>query len=424
MKSLEKVSVKNVAAGLAVFIVLGGFVVALFVNTPGLYPAGGFVAYNGSNYGGAYNSAAAQPNAESQFGSLGSSIGSVFGAGQTVTETSTTTAILQAPPQTVVVGGSPSAITTSESGVTSFNQPGNGSLIEFFSNVTMESPGPSALASQVVGLAYSVGGYVAYQSTMSTSAYVVIRVPAADYQQVLKQIQGMGNVTVLTSNSNDVTVKYTDLNATLSSLVAERIDLLRLVGQSTSVNNTLAIEAQLQSVNAQINSVQSEILQTQRLITYSTITLSISKSAEAKPLAMTLVATPKSGVSPVGVTFNALVSGGSAPYIVNYNFGDGSSQQGQAVIHQFYGAEAYNVTVTATDSKGDVASAWTVINVSEPPTKVGFGNFGTSLEVLLVRVVEGMAEVAVVILPIVLVAAAVIYPFRKRGQQPKEIKQG
>jgi hypothetical protein len=81
------------------------------------------------------------------------------------------------------------------------------------------------------------------------------------------------------------------------------------------------------------------------------------------------------------------------------------------------------VTVTATDTKGNVTSAWTVIRVTEPPTKVGFGDFGASLETLMVRVVEGMAELAVVVLPIALVAVAVVYPFRRRAKVPKEIRQ-
>jgi hypothetical protein len=412
MRLTERISAKTVAVGLVAFIVLGGFVVALFANSSmGLgpqFPTAGLVS-NGTgasfNYG---NSAS--PSLSGLFATTET---------MTVTSASTSTAIAPAPQQTVVVGGSQSSKTET----TSFSQPGNGSLIEFFSNVTMESPTPASTASKVIGLAYSLGGYVAYQSTLSDSAYVVVRVPAADYQQVLTQIQGMGNVTSLTSNSNDVTVKYTDLNATLASLVAERTDLLKLIGQSTTVNSTLAIEAQLQSVNAEINSIQSEILQTQRLITYSTITVSVSKSAEVKALSMKLSATPKSGVSPVGVTFNAIVSGGEEPYIINYNFGDGTSQQGQAVIHQFYGANDYNVTVTATDAKGNVSTAWTLIHVIEPPTKVGFGDFGVNLETLMVRVVEGMAELAVVVVPIALVAAAVVYPFWRRAKVPKEVKQ-
>lgn len=416
MRLIDRVSAKAAVVGLIALIVLGGLVIALWAPpSPTSSPAAStpyFVGNGTSALGSAVQNAPA-----GGFAFAGATTTTV-----TTTAVSTSSMTTLAPPRTQIVGASPQT-GLSSSTATTFNQPGNGSLIEFFSNLTMVSPTPAALASRVVELAYSVGGYVAYQSTLNTSAYVIVRVPAADYQQVLSQIQGMGNVTSLTSNSNDVTVKYTDLNATLASLVAERNDLLKLITQSTKVNDTLAIEAQLQSVNAEINSVQSEILQTQRLITYSTITLSISRSAEVKPLSMTLSATPKSGVSPVGVTFNAIVTGGHAPYIINYNFGDGSSLEGQAVIHQFYSSGNYNVTVTATDSKGNVAAAWTLIHVSAPPSRVGFGNFGVTLETLMIQVVEGMAEIAVVVLPIALIATVVIYPFRRRSKAPKETRQ-
>jgi len=412
MGIIERVSARSVAVGLVAVIVLGGFVVALFAGAPTvLSPSSGPAALNGNSTNFTFGSGASNAG----------SLSNLYASTETVTSMSTTTEVASGPQQTVVVDGTGGLVTSSSA--TSFNQPGNGSLIEFFSNMTVESPTPATLASKVVQLAYSYGGYVAYQSTLTDSSYLVVRVPAADYQQAVSQIQGMGNVTSLTSNSNDVTVKYTDLNASLASLVAERNDLLKLINQSTSVNSTLAIESQLQAVNSQINSIQSEILQTQRLITYSTISLSISKSAQVEPLSMKLVATPKSGVSPVGVTLNAIVSGGVEPYIINYNFGDGTSQQGQAVIHQFYGANDYNVTVTATDARGNVTTAWTIVHVTEPPTKVGFGDFGVGLETLMVHVIEGMAEIAVLVLPFALVAVVVVYPLRRRSKMPKEIKQ-
>jgi len=405
MNQLGRISLKAVAVGLAAFIVIGGFALALLgmqenITTPGIGFSPGTV-YSTSTY----------PN----LSGLQASINSVAG----------TTTIL--PPPSVVVGpkGTPSSTTASHPpSQSAFDQSSGGRFIEFFSNMTMESPTPSMLASKVVGLAYSVGGYVAYQSTLRNSAYVVVRVPASSYQQVLSQIQTLGNVTSLISTSNDVTVKYTDLNATLASLLTEQQALLRLVNQSTSVNNTLAIMTQLQNVNAQINSVKSAILQTQRLISYSTITASISKSAEARPLSMTLSATPKSGVVPLGVTFRAVVNGGQQPYLVNYNFGDGTSQQGQVVVHQFYQEGDFNVTVSATDYKGNVTTTFTLIHVSAAPTKVGFGDFGTTLANLFIRVVEGMAEIAVIIaLPAVLVVGLIVAPLRRRGRAQKEPRQ-
>ncbi len=416
MNPLAGVSTKTVAASLVAFIVIGGFALAL-LNTGGASGSQGAVLgttpfYNGSYY------------LSGGLAAAGSSNNAVAG---TVTSTmSSTTVSLPLPPQTVVVGSKGGAQVTSTQAQSqlTFNQPGSGNLIEFFSNLTMESPTPSTLASKVVVLAYSVGGYVAYQSTLKDSAYLVVRVPAGSYQQVLGQIQDLGNVTSLTSTSNDVTVKYTDLNATLASLITEQEALLRLINQSTSVNSTLAIETQLQYVNAQINSVKSQVLQTQRLVSYSTITASISKAAESKPLSMTLSATPKNGVAPLGVTFNAVVSGGQSPYLVNYNFGDGTSQQGQVVVHQFYDGGDYNVTVSATDSKGSVAMASALVHATAPPAKVGFGDFGVTLASLLIRVVEGIAEVAVVALPVALVLAVVVYPLRRRGRAQKDLKQG
>lgn len=428
MSKFGGVSMKTVAAGLLAFIVIGGFALALLgtsgggVNSnvttePGLYYTGGVfnnaassaqgATYNGFNLG--------------SLSGLSSSISTVTMS--TTTEAGPTTTVAM-PPTTVVVGRQQSTGSAGPQSQTSVAS-GNGSrLIEFFSNVTMESPDPSSLASRVIGLAYSVGGYVAYQSTYSGSAYLIIRVPASTYEQVLGQVQTMGNVTSLTSTSNDVTVQYNNLNATLVSLQAEQQALLRLINGSTSVNDTLAIEARLQSVDAEINFVQSEILQTQRLVTYSTITVSISKSVQPKPLSMTLSVTPKSGVSPLGVTFNAVVAGGRQPYIVNYNFGDGTSEEGQIVIHQFYGAGNYNVTVSATDSSGNVTMASALVHVAAAPSSVGFGDFPTTLANLFVRVVEGIAELAVIVLPAAAVLAVVVLPFRRRNRNRVEAKQG
>ena len=139
----------------------------------------------------------------------------------------------------------------------------------------------------------------------------------------------------MSSSSNDVTVQYTDLNATLQSLQAEQASLLAILSQSTNINSTLNVESRIQGVDQQINSVESEILETRTLVSYATISALIEQKAPVQPLALKLTATPRSGDSPLSVTFNAVVKGGEQPYIVNYNFGDGSSYQGDALIHTF-----------------------------------------------------------------------------------------
>jgi PKD repeat protein len=417
MNRLGSISVKTVIALLGAFIVIGGFGLALLSNTPtGTF--GSFAAQSApSTYplgtNGSTNDLSASINGGSSYSGQPTPIGGTQVI-QTVTEMATTTMSSSATGTGLGQSSNPAQLNSTL---------GTGALIEFSSDVSIQSANPQQGAAGVVALAYSVGGYVAYQSTFKDAAYVVIRVPASQYQKVLAQVEAMGNVTSLISNSNDVRVQYTDLNATLASFQTEQGALLRLLNQSTTVNSTLQIETQLQGVNQQINYIQSQILQTRTLIDFSTIDVTISKSAQTTPLSMTLSATPTNGTAPLSVTFNAIVKGGAQPYIVNYNFGDGTSYQGQILIHTFEGAGDYKVTVTATDLNGTVTMTSTKVHVEAAPNQYGAVGFPTMIANLFVNVLEGIVEVAVVVLPLAAVAAVVVFPFRRRNRSQKTIKQ-
>jgi hypothetical protein len=293
------------------------------------------------------------------------------------------------------------------------NQSGSGS-IEFFSNVTLNVSSPSNALNKANAIAYAFGGYVAFSSYNNQSATAVLRIPAPNYASALGQIESIGNLTSLQSSSNDVSVQYTDLNATLQSLFTEESSLLKLENQSASLNATLTIESQIQGLNAEINSIESQILQTRLLISYSTITTTFNEAGVASsPLSVKLAATPQGGTVPLGVTFTAIVNGGSSPYIVYFNFGDGSSYEGSSVIHTFYSAGTFNVTATVTDSQGNAKEVWTAVHVTPSPTPA-YQAFLSYVGGLFVSVLEGIIEVAAVVIPISLVVAAVIFPLRSR----------
>lgn len=286
--------------------------------------------------------------------------------------------------------------------------------VEFFSNVTLQASSAPAAYAKATAIAYSLGGYVADSSESNTTALVVMRVPASSEQDALSQVQAIGTLVSLRSSSNDVTVQYTDLNATLQSLQTEQASLLSILGQSTNINSTLNVESRIQAVDEQINSVESAILQTKTLVAYATISVLIEQTAPVQPLSIKVTATPHSGSSPLSVTFNSLTKGGVQPYIVNYNFGDGTSYEGQALIHTFARPGSYNVTVTATDASANVTEAWVLVNVSPPPAESTFGGFPSFIGGLFLHVVEGILEVAVVALPIAAAAALVLLPLQHR----------
>jgi Domain of unknown function (DUF4349)/PKD domain len=233
----------------------------------------------------------------------------------------------------------------------------------------------------------------------------------------------MGAFVSETSNSNDVSVQYTDLNATLASLQTEDGALLRLLNESTTINSTLAIETQLQQVNQQINEVETQILQTRTLIDYATIDVTVTETPEMGPLTLTLSVTPKNGTAPLSVTFNAIVKGGSQPYVINYNFGDGYASEGQIVIHTYDQAGNYEVVVSVTDQNGTVVERSTTVSVQAAPAQSGVASFFGTVGNLFLSVVEGIVEVAAVVLPIAAVGAAIIIPFQRRGKAQKGIRQ-
>lgn len=340
-------------------------------------------------------------------------------ATQTATISSTTSA--SAPFSSAVTASSRQSHSAASQQTTT-----SGRSIEFFSNVTLRVPTPSLVLDKASAVAYSLGGYVAYSFFTNYTALVVLRVPAENYQHALSQIESLGTLIGAVTNSNDVTVKYTDLNATLVSLKGEQASILRLLNQSSNVNSTLKIFSMLQQVNAQINEVQSEILQTKTLIDYATISVSLQKQSVVppppppKPLSLKFTATPKTGMSPLSVTFNTVVKGGTAPYIVNYNFGDGSSARADALIHTFGQPGHYNVSVAATDSTGNVTESWTMVNVLNPPVTSSFGNFPAFVGGLFLSVIEGIIEVAVVVIPMVAVIGVVVIPLKRRFDASKK----
>jgi uncharacterized protein DUF4349/PKD domain-containing protein len=421
---------RRALAGIAALIVVGGFGLALLSNSA-LYPGTSSVplrslqgSINGSEASYASN------GVQGALGNIGVSYG--FGndqlnvAGQatelsTSTVTWSTTTSYQ--PGTIVTQTIPQAAGQSGTNVTQGSPGGAGGLIEFSTDLTIRTSAPEQTASAVSALAYGAGGYVAYQSTYSNSAYIVIRVPSADYAKVLNQVQALGTFISETSNSNDVSVQYTDMNASLMSLRTEQGALLRLLNESTAVNSTLAIENQLEYVNQQINEVESQILQTRTLVNYATIDVTVTQTAQLVPLQLTVSATPTNGTIPLSVTFNAVVKGGAQPYLVNYNFGDGYAAQGQIVIHTYFQAGNYKVIVSATDQNGTVAQANAVVRVVAAPAQSALGGFFGSVGNLLVNVLEGIVEVAVVVLPIAAVGAAVIIPIQRRGRGQKGVKQ-
>ena len=88
-------------------------------------------------------------------------------------------------------------------------------------------------------------------------------------------------------------------------------------------------------------------------------------------LTVGIISNSTEGVAPATFEFQANLTGGTEPYVINWDFGDGSEESDeQTVLHTFEEAGIYNVTLTATDTDDQEASDSIEISVEEAPAEV------------------------------------------------------
>ncbi|MDP8903184.1 MAG: PKD domain-containing protein [Thermoproteota archaeon] len=90
-----------------------------------------------------------------------------------------------------------------------------------------------------------------------------------------------------------------------------------------------------------------------------------------EPLTVGIISNSTEGVAPATFEFQANLTGGIQPYVINWDFGDGSEESDeQTVLHTFEEAGTYEVTLTATDTDDQEASDSIEISVEEAPAEV------------------------------------------------------
>jgi len=96
-------------------------------------------------------------------------------------------------------------------------------------------------------------------------------------------------------------------------------------------------------------------------------TFSIVAPGPDLPLGVNVTVVPRDPVAGEAVTFTATPTGGAAPYMYTWDFGDGVTAAGPVASHAYASAVTYMVTLDATDGAGHVASATTALVVGSGP---------------------------------------------------------
>ena len=128
----------------------------------------------------------------------------------------------------------------------------------------------------------NVYGDVAYNDDGTTRvvnrrAYYTVRVPAAQFDAFLTQTDGLGNVLSSSREAQNVTSSYTDYEARLSSLNTQEERLLDMLSKTTDVDSLVALEQRLSDVRYEIESIERNLRNLDRQITYSTVSLTLEE---------------------------------------------------------------------------------------------------------------------------------------------------
>jgi len=111
------------------------------------------------------------------------------------------------------------------------------------------------------------------------SAQYVFRIPVDKFKPLMDGLDTLGNVPYSSTNAENITMQYTDTASRLEAAQTKETRLLELLSKASSMEDILAIENSLSDVRYEIESLTSQIRNWDSLISYSTLSVTVSEVA-------------------------------------------------------------------------------------------------------------------------------------------------
>lgn len=118
-----------------------------------------------------------------------------------------------------------------------------------------------------------------------TSAYITIRVPAENFDETMGYIRGLAQKVKIESTQNqDITEEYTDLESRLRNLEAAEKELLKIMERSGEIGDVLAVQRELNNVREQIEQLKGRMQYLKQSVEMSSITANLALSEDQLPI--------------------------------------------------------------------------------------------------------------------------------------------
>lgn len=155
-------------------------------------------------------------------------------------------------------------------------------------NITAETESFDDFEKQLEADVRSAGGFIesmdkqtgySYYSDYRRNAYAdyTIRIPSEKLDDFLSKIDGIANVTDISSSTEDATMHYIDVDSERKALETERETLLSMMEKAETVEEMISIQSELADVNSHLNTLKSELKYIDNRVAYSTVTLSVQE---------------------------------------------------------------------------------------------------------------------------------------------------
>jgi hypothetical protein len=151
-----------------------------------------------------------------------------------------------------------------------------------------------ASVEQITQIVQEAGGFVTssntYQDEGHTRATMMVRVPGQDLAQLKATLGRIKTLAVTVEredlNGQDVTDQYTDTQADIENLTAQRNSYRNLLDRATKMEDIINIQTRLDEVQGQINRLTGQQLKIKESVKLATVTISLTPDALAQPIAI------------------------------------------------------------------------------------------------------------------------------------------
>lgn len=179
--------------------------------------------------------------------------------------------------------------------------------------ITLEVNDITEAMSGITSVASTLGGYVVSSNESGdkeiTYGRISIRVPSDRFDEAFDKLRKLAiKVTNKSTDSQDVTEEYTDLQAQLRNLEATEAQYLELLKKSETVEDTLKVYQQLSNVRQQIERIKGRIQYLERTSDMALIEVNLYKTKPIDGTGWSALETLKSAVRGLATFGKALAN--------------------------------------------------------------------------------------------------------------------